>query len=264
MTSPRPQLSPSHYRVYSAFRCELSRFTQAQRERIQQAGLTPQQFSLLVLLAAARGGEINIGTAAEELHLAHNSVVGLSQRAEQAGLLTRVSAGGRRQGTTLRLTELGARRLDEITRVLITELAEDRLLLVETLSRWNTVLAARGLAPGGPGRAGASPGRLSGYAVRRAEGPDRPLVWNLLQLYLHELSPVLGAVPDERASTPTRPSTPTGRTRGISRTCSNWSVSPSVLRWSGAARTGSAPRPGMCWRSSACCGPTRVKASGPR
>ncbi|WP_268806667.1 GNAT family N-acetyltransferase [Deinococcus aerius] len=160
---------------------------------MQKAGLTPQQFSLLVLLGASRDEGVNIGAAAEELHIAHNSVVGLSQRAEQAGLLTRVSAGGRRQGTTLHLTELGARRLDEVTRTLITELAGDRLLLVETLSRWNTVLAARGLAPGGAARGGDAR-----YGVRRALAPDKPLVWHLLQLYLHELSPLLNAVPDER------------------------------------------------------------------
>jgi predicted acetyltransferase/DNA-binding MarR family transcriptional regulator len=173
------------YRVFSAFRSELSRFIHENQHLVKAAGFTPQQFSLLVLLGAAGEHGVSIGEAAGRLHTAHNSVVGLSQRAEATGLLRRVSQGGRRQGTRLFLTEEGARRLDEITAHLITELAEERLSLIETLSRWNTVLTAQGLlaAPGGQLPAG-----RPGHTLRRAGPDDRPVVWRLLQLYLDELS----------------------------------------------------------------------------
>ncbi|GGO26488.1 GNAT family N-acetyltransferase [Deinococcus humi] len=182
------RLAPSLYRVFSAFRCELSRFNYENQQHIKALGLTPQQFSLLLVLGAAGGEGLSVGEAAERLHIAHNSVVELSQRAEAAGLLTRISQGGRRQGTLLLLTQHGADRLDEITARLITELAEERERLIETLSRWNMVLAARGLTP---------PTAAPQAELRQMGQHEKSLIWKLLQLYLDELSLSRGSVPGE-------------------------------------------------------------------
>lgn len=191
MSSP-PPLTSAHYRVFSAFRRELDRFLHENERQVRRAGLTPRQFSLLLLLGAAGEAGVSVGEAARDLDLAHNSVVGLSQRAEGAGLLERVSRGTRRQGTRLHLTPGGTRRLEEVTRGLISNLAGERSRLVETLSHWNAVLAAQGLLPGPAGRP------FPASSVLRRAGPtDRPLVWKLLQLYLDELSVLLGSVPDE-------------------------------------------------------------------
>lgn len=177
------------YRVYSAFRCELSHFTHENQRRIKAAGLTPQQFSLLVILGAEGREGLSIGEAATRLHIAHNSVVELSQRAEAAGLLTRSSAGGRRQGTQLQLTGPGLRRLDDLTAQLIDEMAGDRQTLIEALTHWNTVLAAKGAV---------NPAAPPAATLHRA-GPDqKALIWRLLQLYLDELSVPLRSALNDR------------------------------------------------------------------
>jgi predicted acetyltransferase/DNA-binding MarR family transcriptional regulator len=189
MASPPLPFDTALYRVYSAFRCELSHFTHENQRRIKAAGLTPQQFSLLVILGAEGEGGLSVGEAAIRLHIAHNSVVELSQRAETAGLLTRSSPGGRRQGTQLLLTEHGLRRLDEITAQLISEMDGDRMGLIEALTHWNTVLSAKGSV-----KAAAFPD----VALHRAGPHEKALIWRLLQLYLDELSvPLRNALNDD-------------------------------------------------------------------
>lgn len=187
MVEELPALPAPLYRTLAEFRGALSDFTHANAAKLRRGGLTPQQFALMVLIGSADEGALRVGQAAQELHLAHNSAVGLSQRAQKAGLVLREADPERGQVTLLRLSALGARKLDRVTRMLIAELGDERQELIEALTRWNALLEA----------SGSRNGPLGGYEFRRAEAGERPLLRNLLQLYLHELSPVLHVLPDD-------------------------------------------------------------------
>ncbi len=72
------------------FRYALRQFLQFSEERAGQAGLHPQQHQLLLLIAGARDGvETTVTYAAERLGLRHHSVVELSKRCEEGGLIRR-------------------------------------------------------------------------------------------------------------------------------------------------------------------------------
>lgn len=180
------------YRALGAFRSALIAFTHANGQLLQRAGLTPQQFALLVLIGGSENGAVSVGEAADALHIAHNSAVGLSQRTHKAGFVSRAPDPQRGQRTLLRLTEAGEHTLARITGVLIAELAHERVALIETLTRWNALLSPR--EQEGPGPADAQ--------VVRAGAREKPVLRNLLQLHLHELSLPLGARPDDQGHYP--------------------------------------------------------------
>jgi len=94
------------------FRCSLRQFLLFSEQRAEQAGLHPQQHQLLLQVAGAPDGvETTVSYTAERLGLRHHSVVELSKRCEEAGLLRRMDdpADGRR--VVLQVTADGHRIL---------------------------------------------------------------------------------------------------------------------------------------------------------
>src|SRR5260370_7765435 len=72
------------------FRYELRRFLQFSENCAAEAGLHPQQHQLLLQLAGAPDEvETTVSYAAERLGLRHHTVVELSKRCEEAGLIHR-------------------------------------------------------------------------------------------------------------------------------------------------------------------------------
>jgi hypothetical protein len=72
------------------FRYELRRFLHFSEGRAAEAGLHPQQHQLMLQLAGAPDGvETTVSYAAERLGLRHHTVVELSKRCEEAGLIHR-------------------------------------------------------------------------------------------------------------------------------------------------------------------------------
>lgn len=181
------RLPAAAYRILAGFYCALTEFDSASEARIKRGGMTARQYLLLVQLAGAPDG-LSVGEIARELHITHNSAVGLSQRAERAGLLSRAPDPARRQRTLLRLTPPGARRVDAVTRTLVGQLDGERVQLAGALTRWDALLhSVRG-----------EPVVQAAYDLHQAARGEKPVLHNLLQLYLHELSWYQGGDLDER------------------------------------------------------------------
>lgn len=104
------RLTDADYAELLRFRDALRRFLHWSEQQARAAGLTPAQHQLLL---AVRGhpGDPTIGEVAEHLLLRHHSVVGLVDRAEEAGLVTRVGDPDDQRLVRVELTAEGARVL---------------------------------------------------------------------------------------------------------------------------------------------------------
>jgi DNA-binding MarR family transcriptional regulator len=94
------------------FRYELRRFVQFSESCAAEAGLHPQQHQLLLHLAGAPDEvETTVSYAAERLGLRHHTVVELSKRCEEAGLIHRNQDSNDRRRIQLQVTAKGHRIL---------------------------------------------------------------------------------------------------------------------------------------------------------
>jgi DNA-binding MarR family transcriptional regulator len=94
------------------FRYELRRFVQFSESCAAEAGLHPQQHQLLLHLAGAPDEvETTVSYAAERLGLRHHTVVELSKRCEEAGLIHRNQDSNDRRRIQLQVTANGHRIL---------------------------------------------------------------------------------------------------------------------------------------------------------
>lgn len=112
--------------VYSrllAFRTRLRRFERWSADQAQAAGLTPAQHQLLLAVRGhgdSRGP--TVGDVAEYLLLRHHSAGELIQRAEVAGLVTRVRDSEDQRVIRLQLTDTAAQCLQSLTELHLEEL----------------------------------------------------------------------------------------------------------------------------------------------
>jgi DNA-binding MarR family transcriptional regulator len=139
-----PTPSDDDYQRLLEFRTGLRRFLHWSEQQARAAGLTPAQHQLLL---AIRGHPDDrgptVGDVAGYLLLRHHSVVGLVDRAEAAGLVTRQPEAA---NVRLRLTTAGARRLDALSEQHLEELehlAPTMHALWEALERAGAHPAAR-------------------------------------------------------------------------------------------------------------------------
>lgn len=135
-------LPPSILAALAAFRAALSRYSDATRHCLAEEGVSPRQFTLLAVLSQAPSGQLSVGEVAAALHLNHNSAVGLTQRAERAGLIERVPDSSDARRVLIRLSERGTDLLHQLARAHITGLCEERGQLVTSLQRWTQELEA--------------------------------------------------------------------------------------------------------------------------
>ena len=119
-----PTPSDEDYRRLLELRTGLRRFLRWSEQQAEAAGVTPAQHQLLLAIRGhpdERGP--TIGEAAGYLLLRHHSVVGLVDRAENAGLIVRMPDPENRSIVRLRLTEQGATQLDTLSELHLAELA---------------------------------------------------------------------------------------------------------------------------------------------
>jgi DNA-binding MarR family transcriptional regulator len=99
-------------RNLAEFRYQLRRFLQFSEGCAAEAGLHPQQHQLLLqLVGAPDEAETTVSYAAERLGLRHHTVVELSKRCEEAGLIHRNQDMNDRRCIQLRVTAKGHRVL---------------------------------------------------------------------------------------------------------------------------------------------------------
>lgn len=128
----KPLQSTDRQRVQTLaeFRYTLRKFLQFSEERAVEVGLHPQQHQLLLHVAGApEGVETTVSYVAERLGLRHNSVVELSKRCEEAGLIRRIHDTSDRRRVVLQITAQG----NKILRVLSDDHERELYELVPTL-----------------------------------------------------------------------------------------------------------------------------------
>lgn len=120
--------SDAAYARLLALRTGLRHFERWSAQQARAAGLTPAQHQLLL---AIRGHEDpsgpTIGEVADYLLLRHHSAVGLVDRAEAAGLVSRSRSEDDHRVVRLQLTDDGAKRLEALSALHLEEL--ERLAL---------------------------------------------------------------------------------------------------------------------------------------
>lgn len=119
----------SDYRAAAEFRAELRRFLRRSEDISRRAGITPNQYLLLLQIAGSNDGTSTVTQLVQQLQLTQSAVTELVQRAEQAGLLRRAASTTDGRVVHLRLTELGDERLRTVHGALGTERAQLRRLV---------------------------------------------------------------------------------------------------------------------------------------
>jgi DNA-binding MarR family transcriptional regulator len=135
MTQP-DIVTDADYRALHGFRCQIRRFLSFSEQAARLHGLEPQQHQMLLAIRALNEtAGSTVGNLAECLVVKHHSAVGLVDRLAARGLVERVRAGeGDRRQVRVRLTELGAERLESLSSEHRAELGKSGPLLVESLA----------------------------------------------------------------------------------------------------------------------------------
>ena len=121
-------------RALADFRFVLRKFLHFSEQAAIRVGLTPQQHQLMLQIAGAPVGTVvAIGYLAERLSLRHHSVVELSTRCEEAGLVVRTGDPENRRHVVLELTPAGHRTLRKLSTAHSRELNELGPQLLEAL-----------------------------------------------------------------------------------------------------------------------------------
>lgn len=112
---PQP-VSAATIRQLANFRYQLRRFLRFSEKAAREAGLTPQQHQLLLGVAGHTGrGWATISELAEFLQERHNAVVGLVDRAQRSGLVSKEPVADDRRVVRVQLTPKGRKILDRLS-----------------------------------------------------------------------------------------------------------------------------------------------------
>jgi DNA-binding MarR family transcriptional regulator len=114
------------------FRAALRRFMRQSERIARQSGLTPQRYTLLLMIKGSPSGreESTVTELSERLQLAQSTVTELVRRAEETGLIEREQSQKDARVAHLRLTPEGERRLMQS----FTALAKERDQLAAAFS----------------------------------------------------------------------------------------------------------------------------------
>ncbi|HJU22536.1 MAG TPA: MarR family transcriptional regulator [Casimicrobiaceae bacterium] len=134
---PRAKLDSSEYEALAAFRYELRHFLSFSELAAARMGLAAQQYQALLAIKACAGrSDVTINELASLLFIKHNSAVGLVDRLESEGLVTRNIALEDRRKVNLRLTRKGARVFERLAGVHRDELRRIGPKLAEFLNEF--------------------------------------------------------------------------------------------------------------------------------
>jgi DNA-binding MarR family transcriptional regulator len=139
-TAKKPSAAVARLQILAEFRHQLRLFLHFSEEAAQRHGLHPQQHQLLLQIAGvSNGDEATIGYAAERLGLRHHTVVELSNRCEEAGLVVRKPAELDRRRVLLELSEKGRQMIEALSIDHARELNELAPQLIRTLTTLRAV-----------------------------------------------------------------------------------------------------------------------------
>lgn len=116
MESPPPELDPAEYRKLEEFRYQIRRFLHFSETAAREAGIEPQQHqALLALKGIPADFPPTIRYLADRLLLKHHSAVGLVDRLQNLGLITRHTNPADARQVLLHLTKKGERILHSLS-----------------------------------------------------------------------------------------------------------------------------------------------------
>lgn len=109
------RFTEQEYRELAKFRRRLRTFLFLSEQEARRAGITPQQYILLLIVRGhEKYPEVAIGEVAEDLKLQHSTASLLVDRAVKKGLLRRVEDASDRRRALVSLTDRGNQVLDRI------------------------------------------------------------------------------------------------------------------------------------------------------
>ena len=134
----------SGYARLAALRAGIRRYLAWAEQRAREHGMTPAQVQL-ALAVRSYGDPVGptLTELAETLLLRHHSVVGLVDRAEDAGLVRRVRDAEQASRVHVHLTDEGEQRLEALSALHLEWLAEHGLELAEV---WGAFRGADSIA----------------------------------------------------------------------------------------------------------------------
>ncbi|MFZ1995334.1 MAG: MarR family transcriptional regulator [Solirubrobacteraceae bacterium] len=125
MARSKTKLTDADYERLAEFRYGLRRFLHWSEQQARAAGITPTQHQLLLTIRSSRDPRgATVGEVAEVLIIRHHSAVGLIDRAQEAGLISRERDPDTQSVVHLKLTEFGALTLSALSEVHLRELAQ--------------------------------------------------------------------------------------------------------------------------------------------
>lgn len=125
MGQPKRKLTDDDYERLAEFRYGLRRFLHWSEQQARQVGITPTQHQLLLAIRSSRDPRgATVGEVAEVLIIRHHSAVGLIDRAQEAGLITRERDPETQSIVHLRLTDMGALALGALSEAHLRELSQ--------------------------------------------------------------------------------------------------------------------------------------------
>jgi DNA-binding MarR family transcriptional regulator len=119
------------------FRSALRRFMRTSERVARQCRLTPQRYTLLLMIKGSPGGreQSTVTELSDRMQLAQSTVTELVRRAEEAGLVEREQSQQDARVAHLRLTAEGEQRLLRS----FTELAKERAALAAAIAHLDSV-----------------------------------------------------------------------------------------------------------------------------
>jgi DNA-binding MarR family transcriptional regulator len=118
-------LDSSEYHQLEEFRFQIRRFLSFSETAAGESGIEPQQHQALLVLKGMPAGRLpTIGHLADRLLLRHHSAVGLVDRLQSLGLVTRESSPGDARQVLVQLTTKGKHILHRLSLVHRQELEE--------------------------------------------------------------------------------------------------------------------------------------------
>jgi DNA-binding MarR family transcriptional regulator len=136
MSSSSPMMTAEQYQRLAEFRYHLRRFLHFSQQAAAGAGLHPQQYQLLQVIAGIpEDSSPTIAMVASRMCLRHNSVVELVNRTIEERLLRKVADPLDHRRLLLQITPAGERLLDSLTEYHLRELEELGPELIKALKR---------------------------------------------------------------------------------------------------------------------------------
>ncbi len=116
MVAPIQQVSDAEYETLARLRYSLRQFLRFSEEVARAAGITPQKHqALLAIRGFSKQQDVTIGDLAEKLQVRHHSAVGLVDRLEAGGFVTRKQSMNDRRQMRVRLTARSEKVLEKLS-----------------------------------------------------------------------------------------------------------------------------------------------------